>query len=67
MLSLTRRTNESINIGNTIKVTVVGIQGMQVRIGIDAPKDVSVWREEIGQCVKAGMSHADMSDKLQIE
>lgn len=47
MLILTRRINESIIIGDDVKLTVLGIKGNQVRIGIDAPKHVSVHREEI--------------------
>lgn len=47
MLILTRRISESIIIGDDVKVTVLGIKGNQVRLGIDAPKDVSVHREEI--------------------
>ncbi len=47
MLILTRKNNESIIIGNNIKVTVLGIKGNNVKLGIDAPHDVSVHREEI--------------------
>ena len=47
MLILTRRISESVIIGNNVKITVLGIKGNQVRLGIDAPKDVSVHREEI--------------------
>ena len=47
MLILTRRLGESITIGDSIKVSVLGIHGRQVRIGIDAPSDVVVHREEI--------------------
>ncbi len=47
MLILTRREGETLNIGDDIKITILGIKGNQVRIGIDAPKDISVHREEI--------------------
>ncbi len=47
MLILTRRIGESLMIGDDVNVTVLGIRGNQVRIGVNAPKDVSVHREEI--------------------
>jgi carbon storage regulator len=52
MLILTRRANETLNIGDDIQVTVLGVKGNQVRIGIDAPRDVPVHREEIYQRIK---------------
>ncbi len=52
MLILTRRISESIIIGDDVKLTVLGVKGNQVRIGIDAPKDVSVHREEIYMRIK---------------
>ena len=47
MLILTRRSNETLVIGNNISITVLDIQGNQVRIGINAPKEISVHREEV--------------------
>lgn len=47
MLILTRRINEAIIIGDDVKLTILGVKGNQVRIGIDAPKDLPVHREEI--------------------
>ena len=53
MLILTRRVGESIIIGDDIVITVLGVKGNQVRIGIDAPKNVSVNREEIKRKIDA--------------
>ena len=47
MLILTRRIGETLIIGDDVNITVLGIKGNQVRLGINAPKDVSVHREEI--------------------
>ncbi|CAI8227682.1 MULTISPECIES: carbon storage regulator CsrA [unclassified Marinobacterium] len=49
MLILTRRVGETLMIGDNISVTVLGVKGNQVRIGVNAPKDVSIHREEIYQ------------------
>lgn len=53
MLILTRHASETLVIGDEIEVTVLGIKGNQVRIGVNAPKDVSVHREEIYERIKA--------------
>lgn len=49
MLILTRRVGETLMIGDSVSITVLGVKGNQVRIGITAPKDVAVHREEIFQ------------------
>ncbi len=52
MLILTRRVGETVMIGNEVTVTVLGVKGNQVRIGINAPKAVAVHREEIYERIK---------------
>jgi len=52
MLILTRRVGEVLVIGDDVSVTVLGVKGNQVRLGVNAPKDVSVHREEIYQRVQ---------------
>ena len=47
MLVLSRKLNESILIGDHIRITVVGLRGNQIRLGIEAPGDVSIMREEL--------------------
>lgn len=53
MLILTRRVGETIRINDDISVTVLGVKGMQVRLGIDAPEGVAVHREEIYERIQA--------------
>jgi len=52
MLILTRRVGETLMIGDEISVTVLGVKGNQVRIGVNAPRDVSVHREEIYERIR---------------
>lgn len=52
MLILTRRVGETLMIGDDISVTVLGVKGNQVRLGINAPKDVAVHREEIFERIR---------------
>src|SRR6187399_358915 len=59
MLILTRRVGESVVIGEDVTVTVLGVKGNQVRIGINAPKTVAVHREEIFERIKSGRSPGD--------
>ena len=61
MLILTRRVGESVVIGEDVTVTVLGVKGNQVRIGINAPKTVSVHREEIFERIKNGQGSSDRS------
>ena len=64
MLILTRKVGESINIGDDITITILGVSGQQVRIGINAPKDVAVHREEIYQRIQRDES-SDTDDKAE--
>jgi len=52
MLILTRRVGESVMIGDDVSITVLGVKGNQVRIGVNAPKDVSVHRQEIYERIR---------------
>ena len=61
MLILTRRVGETVMIGNEVTVTVLGVKGNQVRIGVNAPKDVAVHREEIYERIKREEDHEGRS------
>lgn len=63
MLILTRRVGETLMVGDDVTVTVLGVKGNQVRIGVNAPKDVSVHREEIYQRIQKEKSEAQKSSE----
>ena len=67
MLILTRRISETIKIGDDVKVSVLGVKGNQVRIGIDAPKDVAVHRSEIYDKVKNDRMNNAQAGNVQAE
>lgn len=56
MLVLTRKTNQSIMIGDDIKVSILSVAGDKVRIGIDAPREIAVFREEVYEAIDEGGS-----------
>ncbi len=59
MLILTRRVGETLMIGNQVTVTVLGIKGNQVRIGVNAPKDITVHRQEIYERIRSDTPHEE--------
>jgi len=62
MLILTRRVSESLMIGDEITITVLGVKGNQVRVGVTAPKEVAVHREEIYERIRAEGVAEDSAD-----
>lgn len=63
VLILTRKVGESVLIGDGIKVSILAVKGNQVRVGIDAPKDVSVHREEVRERLEEGKAASVESDR----
>jgi len=65
MLILTRRPNEAVMIGDDVTVTVLGVKGNHVRIGIKAPKEVPVHREEIYEAIQREQQEGQQPITLQ--
>ena len=63
MLILTRRVGETLKVGNDVDVTVLGVKGNQIRIGIKAPKNVAVHREEIFDRIQREAELAQQTDE----
>ena len=59
MLILTRRVDETVMIGDEVTITILGVRGNQVRVGINAPKSVAVYREEIYERIKREQQGGD--------
>jgi carbon storage regulator len=67
MLILTRRVGETLMIGDDVTVTVLGVKGNQVRIGVNAPREISVHREEIYERIKAEQLAEQQGESPEVE
>ena len=63
MLILTRRIGETLMVGDDVTITVLGVKGNQVRIGVNAPKDVAVHREEIYERIQSEKAGKDTENE----
>ena len=67
MLILTRRVGESLTIGDNVTVTVLGVKGNQVRVGVDAPREVAVHRQEIYERIQADKAKPSAAEQTNGE
>nr|WP_289037045.1 carbon storage regulator CsrA [uncultured Allobacillus sp.] len=65
MLVLTRKTGESIQIGDDITIKVVAVEGDQIKLGIDAPKNVDIHRSEIYEQIIEANQHASLNEETK--
>ncbi|MBQ5491359.1 MAG: carbon storage regulator CsrA [Treponema sp.] len=65
MLILSRKIDEKIKIGNDITITVIGVNGDQVKVGVEAPKNVKVFRQEVFEAIQQENKQAAASERPQ--
>lgn len=65
MLILSRKIDEKIKIGNDITITVIGVNGDQVKVGVEAPKNVKVFRQEVFEAIQQENKKAAASERPQ--
>lgn len=65
MLILTRRVGETLMVGDDVSITVLGIKGSQVRVGVNAPKSISVHREEIYQRIQQEKEAEEQAEQTE--
>ena len=67
MLVLTRKTNQSIMIGDEIEVSILSVAGDKVRIGIDAPRDIAVFRKEVYVAIDEGAGPSEDGASTEVD
>jgi carbon storage regulator len=67
MLVLTRKTNQSIMIGDEIEVSILSVAGDKVRIGIDAPRDIAVFRKEVYVAIEEGAGRVEERASTEVD
>ena len=67
MLVLTRKTNQSIMIGDEIEVSILSVAGDKVRVGIDAPRDIAVFRKEVYEAIDKGAGPTEPGESATVD